>query len=64
MADEPVKARCIFCGATVTIDEEIPLVSDEDAWRRMAEQHQRDCRWVRTRAGRLKDEGGRRKEEG
>ncbi len=56
MADEPVKDRCVFCDAIVSIDDEVPRLDDEDAWRRIASEHRRDCDWVRTRAGRLMDE--------
>ncbi len=56
MADEPVKDRCVFCDAIVSIDDEVPRLDDEDAWRRIASEHRRDCQWVRTRAGRLMDE--------
>ena len=52
MADEPVKDRCIFCDAIVSIDDEVPRLDDEDAWRHIASEHRRDCECVRTRAGR------------
>ncbi len=52
MLAKPVMDRCVFCGATVTVDELVPLLNDEEAWRRIATEHHRDCEWVRTRAGR------------
>ena len=52
MADEPVKDRCLFCDAIVTIDDDVPLLDDEEAWRRIAAEHDDHCEWVRTRAGR------------
>lgn len=59
MKDKPKASRdskpvCNHCQATYPPMKEIPLVDDERAWAEIAKHHKPDCRWVRSRAGRIK----------
>jgi hypothetical protein len=46
---------CSSCGSC-NITGELPAVDDENAWRRLALDHEPRCLWVKTRGGQLKTE--------
>lgn len=55
-----VTATCATCGASladVRVPDAVPAKYDEEAWNRLAQHHTPDCQWIKTRAGRLNDDG-------
>lgn len=44
---------CVYCGYEVTNETEVPAVSDNAAWERLAQEHADECEWIQTRAHRV-----------
>src|SRR5690606_34580820 len=48
--------RCLYCGADIELPREgapVPSERDDEAWRKLAEEHYGFCEWVLTRAHRI-----------
>jgi hypothetical protein len=41
-------STCLYCGQKITQDA-APVIGDNSAWRLIAREHARDCKWVLTR---------------
>jgi len=54
---DPEPATCAYCGAYPCTDG-VPAVDDDEAWATLAQEHERGCPWVETRAHRLPDKIG------
>lgn len=49
--------RCLYCSSEELFshDDKVPAVDDDEEWERLANLHDADCEWVRTRAHRVVD---------
>jgi len=49
------KTECIYCHHKISDKnaEIVPDVYDDDAWEELAQEHDPDCEWIKTRAHRV-----------
>jgi hypothetical protein len=46
--------ECAYCGANIVGSDvgRVPAVDDDEAWERLAAEHDPECEWIATRAHR------------
>jgi len=44
--------NCIYCGLDTPELQEVPAVDNDEAWERLALEHEAGCEWIATRAHR------------